>query len=167
MAQKKDTDLLFRQYSALKNHEFSEITGDPEDHKCAFGLVNNVRYNYDLFTEEQKQSLKILLQRIPRTHSIVSPAGKFKVHYNAAGIEAPAYEPGLTPDQNALLVAEALDSSWNFEVNYLGYPPPRDNGGGGDSLYDVYITNTGGGGSGFYGYTEFSLSEKSKTLIIS
>ncbi len=39
-------------------------------------------------------------------------------------------------------VAIAADSAYNFEVNYLGYPPPPpDNGVGGDDKYDIYIEN--------------------------
>ncbi len=48
-------------------------------------------------------------------------------------------------------VAIAADSAYNFEVNYLKYPPPPgDNGDGGDNLYDIYITTA----EGSYGFTQ-------------
>ncbi len=72
------------------------------------------------------------------------------MHYNASGTETPRYQTNLSSDENALLAAQALDSAYNFEVNYLGYPaPPSDKGAGGDNLYDVYIANII-----YYGYTE-------------
>ncbi len=64
----------------------------------------------------------------------------------------PSYNPNWSVEQNVAEVAEALDSVYRFEVNYLGYlSPPGDNGAGGDDKYDVYIQNQGGG---LYGYTE-------------
>jgi hypothetical protein len=48
-------------------------------------------------------------------------------------------------------LAVAFDSSYNFEVNILGYPPPpKDGNNGDDDKYDVYILNLGGG---LYGAT--------------
>ncbi len=50
-------------------------------------------------------------------------------------------------------VANAIDSTYSFEVDYLGYPaPPPDGNEGGDNLYDVYIINQP---SGLYGFTQF------------
>jgi hypothetical protein len=75
--------------------------------------------------------------------SIVSPSGFFRIHYDETGPNAPTY------DINDLAVA--FDSSYNFEVNILGYPaPPSDVNRGGDDKYDVYVLNLGGG---LYGAT--------------
>jgi len=54
-------------------------------------------------------------------------------------------------------VAAALEKSWEDEVTGLGFrAPPNDggdpDGGGGNSLYDVYLQNC----SGYYGYTQGS-----------
>src|SRR3972149_7700908 len=58
----------------------------------------------------------------------------------------------MSIEENLSMAAMSIDSAYNFEVNYLGYPaPPSDNGMGGDNLYDIYIVNLGGG---LYGYTE-------------
>jgi hypothetical protein len=53
-------------------------------------------------------------------------------------------------DLNLLL--QAIDSTYSFEINFLGYPaPPSDGTEGGDDKYDIYIQNL----SGLYGYTQF------------
>ncbi|MDE2732995.1 MAG: DUF6055 domain-containing protein, partial [Gemmatimonadota bacterium] len=46
--------------------------------------------------------------------------------------------------------ATVLDSTWELEVEQLGYnPPPSDNGLGGGEEYDVYVIDLGHGGCGF------------------
>ncbi len=113
--------------------------------KCGFYIVNEVRRNFHLFTNEQQQMLKVFFQRPQRETSFVSPSGYFRIHYNSSGSEVPGY------DLQELAIA--LDSSYNFHINFLGYPvPPHDNGAGGDNLYDVYLVSLG---TGLYGYTEF------------
>jgi hypothetical protein len=121
---------------------------DSIDTKCGFGLINQVVINIDQFSPTQQALIKTLSQRPERDTSFITPSGYFRVHYNLSGTEAPKY------DLNELAIA--LDSSYNFEVNYLGYlPPPSDKGEGGDDKYDVYIVNRGSHGSGDYGYTQF------------
>jgi len=76
------------------------------------------------------------------------------VHYDPTGPNAPGYDLNL--------LAEALDSTYKFEIDFLGYvTPPGDSATnpnipseeyGGDNRYDVYIGNLG---SGFYGFTQF------------
>jgi len=112
--------------------------------KCSFGLVNQVKINYRKYSPERQAVISSILDRPPTDTSIVSPAGKFRIHYNLNGTDKTTY------DVNEL--AKAADSSYNFEVNILGYPPPpSDNGAGGDDRYDVYLQNLGGS---YYGYTE-------------
>ncbi|QQS37333.1 MAG: hypothetical protein IPM56_05090 [Ignavibacteriales bacterium] len=121
--------------------------------KCAFGTVNFVRMNKNLFDAEQQNQIEKITQRTPKQTSIVSPNGFFRIHFNTTGNDIPRYNIAQTPLQNAQLVAQAFDSSYTFEVNYLGYPPPPlDDTSGGDNLYDVYINELG---SGLYGYTEY------------
>lgn len=120
--------------------------------KCGLETVNFVRMNAHLFDLEKQQIINSIAQRVPKQTSIVSPGGFFRIHFNTAGDTIPKYNPSLSAAQNAFLIAEALDSSYNFEVNFLGFPaPPSDGSSGGDNLYDVYIEELG---SGLYGYTE-------------
>jgi hypothetical protein len=125
----------------------------PADRKCGFVLVNQVQFQFERFSSEQKLILKSLLQRPIKQATMVSPFGFFRIHYDYTGSDTPGYDNSLSVDENVMQVAFALDSSFNFEVNYLGFSaPPSDNGAGGDDLYDVYIDNQGGG---LYGYTEW------------
>lgn len=127
-------------------------SGTSQNGKCGLDLVNTLRFNIDSFQPEQQTLLKILLQRPGTTNSMITPGGKFKIHYNQTGVHAPAY--------NLNQLALALDSVYKFEIEYLGYDfPPGDslydpNGSyGGDNRYDVYIQNL----SGLYGYTQFEV----------
>ena len=125
-----------------------------DDHKCGLEIVNAIAFNFDRFSNDQKLLLKPLLQRPVTETSFVTPGGFFRVHYDPTGPNAPGY--------NLDLLAQALDSTYKFEINFLGYnTPPGDSATnpnipaeeyGGDNRYDIYIGNLG---SGFYGYTQF------------
>jgi len=120
--------------------------------KCGFGTVNIIKMNMEKFSLEKQQILNEILQRPQKHTSIVSPSGFFRVHFDTTGFETPRYDNSLSPLENAQQVALALDSAYNFEVTYLGYPPPpKDGNEGGDDLYDVYITSA----DGSYGFTEW------------
>ncbi|MGQ9643062.1 MAG: MXAN_6640 family putative metalloprotease, partial [Ignavibacterium sp.] len=132
-----------RSENKIESEKPAHFSREPE--KCGFGLVNTIALNIDKFLPEQQSILKVLLQRPILQKSIVTPKGYFRIHYDETGINAPKYS--LTE------LALALDSAYNFEVNFLGYPPPPvDNVNGGDSRYDIYILDLGGS---YYGYTQF------------
>lgn len=122
--------------------------------KCGTGLVNDILLNLNYFTSEQRKVLLNILSRPGSDTSFVTPNGFFRVHYYKSGTNAPGYS--LTE------LAIALDSAYNFEVNYLGYPPPPGDSiantpasnYGGDNLYDIYITNISE-----YGYTQPELDK--------
>ena len=125
-----------------------------ENSKCGLELVNSIEFNINSFTEEQQRLLKPLLQRPVTDTSFDTPGGFFKVHYDLSGTHTPGYDLDL--------LAEALDSTYKFEIDFLGYnTPPGDSAAnpnipseeyGGDNRYDVYISNLG---RGFYGFTQF------------
>jgi len=138
-------DSLFNEFVNLRVTELSPGQGTQpqikdEDHKCGLEIVNAVAFNLDMFDNDQQLLLKPLLQR--------------PVHYDPTGPNAPGYDLNL--------LAEALDSTYKFEIDFLGYDtPPGDSTTnpnipseeyGGDNRYDVYIGNLG---SGFYGFTQF------------
>ncbi|MCG6912509.1 hypothetical protein LJE86_01175, partial [bacterium BMS3Abin03] len=103
-----------------------------EERKCGSGLFNSVRLNLNRFTPKQQIEIAKHLQRPDLQTSIVSQSGIFRIHFDTTGSGVPAYSSSLSPYGNALEVSKALDSAYNFEVNYLGYPPPpNDNGQGG------------------------------------
>jgi hypothetical protein len=150
-------DSIFTEYVKLKEqikeNDFSRpSTIQTENSKCGLFLVNFVKQNIDLFTTQQQQLLKTLVGRPSLPKSIITSSGKFRLHYDTTTASKPKYLSSVSIDENLVLAASAIDSAYNFEVNYLGYPaPPSDNGAGGDNLYDVYIQNLGGS---LYGYTE-------------
>ncbi|MCW8816863.1 MAG: hypothetical protein OQK52_03180 [Ignavibacteriaceae bacterium] len=108
----------------------------PGDRKCGFGFANQIKLNFNFFSQEQKNILKPLVERPTLPNSIVSPKQYFRIHYTNTGADAIAYDVNL--------LAQALDSSYYFEIEYLGYPPPPSDGSeGGDDKYDVYVLNLG------------------------
>jgi hypothetical protein len=147
-------DSLFDLYTASHNYNLPDMPqnqqGDSLHTKCGFGTAAEVFIHFNEFSEYQQNILKQLTGRPQTDASIVSPSGFFRIHYYSTGSYVPQY------DVNDF--AKALDSSYNFEVNYLGYPPPPPdtiNGvspadAGGDGRYDVYIVNISD-----YGETDF------------
>ncbi len=146
---KNDLDSLVNLFTYFKGVQTSEnlkklIEIKPAVSKCGFELVNNIAQNFNLLNPSQQKIVAPLLQRPQMQKSIVTQKGFFRVHYDTSGQNAIGY------DLNQLLMA--LDSSYSFEIEYLGYPaPPADGSDGGDSKYDVYVQNL----SGLYGYTQF------------
>ncbi len=126
-----------------------EIILSDEDKKCGLELVNSIKMNLENFPSSQRNVLNKVLQRTPLHTSIVSESGRFRIHFDTTGYNTPSYIPQFTALENAFEVSKAIDSAYNFEVNFLDYlPPPDDFGEGGDNLYDIYIFRTG-----FYGST--------------
>jgi len=142
----QNLDSLYNQLRLIHSdadHRHSELTYE-ENIKCGFGTVANVRATLSQFSNQKQYEILSILSRPATQKSIVSPSGFFRIHYDETGTNAIGY------DVNEL--AAALDSSYNFEVNKLGFlPPPSDNGLGGDNLYDIYVQNLG---AGTYGYTD-------------
>ncbi len=154
---KKFLDSLYSEFVQLKSGFKTEgldlpLRLEEEKHKCGLFLINFVKQNLELFSPEQQQAISSITGRPSVPFSINSPSGRFKIHYDTASTERPKYLSTLSISENLALIASAIDSVYNFEVNFLGYPPPpADFGSGGDDKYDIYIVNLGGG---LYGYTE-------------
>ena len=140
---KKQLDSLYNAFVERYNYKEDNIsTESPEHIKCAFGIASEVVKNLDRYTGEQRQLLKTLLDRPTKQKSLVSPSGFFRIHYDTTGSDIPNYDTSLNADENAMQVGIAADSAYNFEVNYLGYPPPPGDGSdGGDNKLDIYITS--------------------------
>lgn len=145
----QNLDSLYNEFVRIKSNTVNvkqpnQVSTLTETGKCGFSTINEVKINFSKFNPKQKEVLSSLLQRPQSDTSFVTPSGKFRIHYKKTGFDAPGY--------NLNDLAKAVDSSYNYEVNILGYPPPPgDLGAGGDDRYDIYIANLG---SGLYGYTE-------------
>jgi hypothetical protein len=127
-----------------------------KSYKCGFSLISDVKRNFENFTEEQRNVMQPMFSRFNLSNNIATPGGYFRIHYDAQGSNAPAYDINL--------LAQALDSTYNFEIVKLGYPiPPSDGIEGGDDKYDIYIINIP-----YYGYTtpENSIGNKKSTSYI-
>ncbi|MCF6269372.1 MAG: hypothetical protein L3J41_06670 [Melioribacteraceae bacterium] len=160
--------IISMQPTEAQAKEPHSITANTQPTKCGFGIVASANFYFDEFSFEQQNIIRNILGRPDRATSIVSPSGIFRIHYDTTGIHAPDYFNGSknTIQLSVDSLAIAFDSSYNFEINILGYDvPPSDGIDGGDDLYDVYISMLGGG---LYGYTEWeSIGEgKSKSYII-
>jgi hypothetical protein len=146
---KVELDSLYNLFTFIKGVNtsdklYKQLQENPAMKKCGMEMVNTISQNLINYSSEQQQILSKILARPQLQTSTVTPGGFFRVHYDLTGNNALGY------DLNLLL--QALDSSYNFEINSLGYPtPPLDGAEGGDDKYDIYIQNL----AGLYGYTQF------------
>ena len=138
--------------STVNNHAATPTQRSPTALRCGTPYLLQAM---DASTEHQR--LKLVQRRPSTQHSLLTPAGHFRVHYDTEGSDA----VNLTDDDaNGIpdyidLTATVLDSIWVLEVEQLGYnPPPSDNGLGGGDEYDVYVVELGVGRiRNFYGLT--------------
>ena len=104
---------------------------------------------------EYRARLGKLMTRRTAQHNLLSPSGRFRVHYDTEGHHAVSptdSDANGIPDYIDLTLA-ILDSTWVLEIEQLGYnPPPSDNGLGGGDEYDAYVVELGVGKS-YYGFT--------------
>lgn len=137
-------DSMYFAFLRIKNLLGSVYDGYIKDKKCGFGLINSVKMNITLFPQEKRDIISSVLFRPITQKSLITPSGKFRVHFDTSGIHSIQY--------SIEELIKAIDSVYNFEVNLMGFPePPGDFGSGGDDRYDIYIQNI----SPLYGYTEF------------
>ena len=115
-------------------------------------LVQAMSAATDLSPEFQARLGKLARRRTDAQHTLLSPSGRFRIHYDTEGRHAVSPKDD---DANGIpdyidLALVVLDSTWVLEVEQLGYnPPPSDNGLGGGDEYDAYVIDLGGS---YYGY---------------
>lgn len=140
----KSIDSLYLAFLRVKNVLGVEYDHYVKDKKCGFHLINTIKLNLNNLDLEKSGLAKSLLSRPVMQTSILTPSGKFRVHYDTTGPHAIQY--------SVYRLIEAIDSSYNFICNIMGFPlPPSDFGSGGDDRFDFYIMNV----YPLYGYTEF------------
>ncbi len=111
--------------------------------KCGFGIISTLRNNYEKLTNVEKKELHKFLFR-PQLQTYVDAInGKFRIHYDTAGVNA----PNFSIDE----LVSSLDTVYSVEFEKANFPlPPADfNNNGGSNAYDIYILNL----SNYYGYT--------------
>jgi len=83
----------------------------------------------------------------PPTDSVYATAsGHFLIHYDLDSVnKVPATDADSSGHPDFIeMLALYLDSCWSYEVDYLGWRMPPDDGvAGGDGRYDVYPTSIG------------------------
>jgi hypothetical protein len=143
----KEIDKLFASYK-VKSY----------NNKCGFHILANY-YG----TPGDRFGIKGVLQfRPPNETSVVSPSGKFRIHFDTSNVNG--NQPFLYDSLGQKIpnstyafvdsVEEICDYVYHVEVDSLGFPPPpSDSGAGGGNEYDIYIQALG---TGQYGYTDFN-----------
>ena len=131
--------------------EYREPPGLPV---CGTPTLSAVRDAGRQLSPGGQERLAKALARPVLGHDLLSPTGRFRVHYSLEGAGAvediDADSSGVPDYVDA--VAAVLDSAWLFQVQGLGYqPPPSDRGRGGGDEYDVYLADLGG--AGYYGFS--------------
>ncbi len=119
--------------------------------KCGTPAVLSFFLNKDKLDPGLMKSLGVQTVARPTglDDSLVSPSGRFLIHYTTTGTDA-VYSgfPGYADS-----VARIYDEVYNHMVNVLGYPAPPQDGfypGSGDNKFDVYLVNLP---STYYGLT--------------
>ena len=131
-----------RNLSALPEeyHQFSERP------YCGTPVLTAARQAGLQLSREGRERLAKALARPLLERKILSPSGRFKIHYTLEGrnrVDAVDLSGNSIPDYIDV-VAAVLDSTWDLQVGQLGYlPPPADRGLGGGDEYDVYIVQLG------------------------
>lgn len=129
-------DYLFEKY--LRNEN-----GISNSDKCATFQLSYLNQEKENLSYNDRAQLESILARPQLQTSVVSQNGFFRVHYDLTGVNSLGY------DINLLL--QSIDSVYQYEIIYLGYPiPPGDGAEGGDDKYDIYVQNL----AGMYGYTQ-------------
>lgn len=110
--------------------------------KCHFGLLHQVRLNFDRFSFSQQSALYKIMERPDLPYHHITSDGLFKIHYTLDGEDRVSYT-----DENANGIpdyveeaAKALQSAYQVIIRDLGFrPPPSDRTDGPE--WDVYIHN--------------------------
>jgi hypothetical protein len=143
--QAQNLDSLYTKFVAMHAHKTGiqqRTSGSVNAEKCATELAFSIKHNLPKYSLEKQTVLNSILSRPVLSSTIVSPSGKFTIHYDATGYNAPSYSMSD--------LAIALDSAYAFEIGFLGFPaPPINSSVDPDGRYHVYVTDL----SNVYGYT--------------
>lgn len=121
--------------------------------KCGTPIIADLRKYWSSLSAADQDFFDEILQRPYTQNSLVSPAGKFRLHFDTSGFNRVPAEDGNSngiPDYIDQ-AAQEFDYCYSIEIDTLQYRiPPSDNGVAGEEI-DVYFQNL----SNAYGYTDF------------
>jgi len=123
-----------------------------EPGKCGTSALALAYAKWNDLSASVRQSVLQALQRPGMQKDRLSPSGRFRIHYDTTGVDAPALItagpagqriPG-SAERFIDSVAVYFDSIWKFEIDSLHYTaPPPDGLQGGGPEYDIYVEELG------------------------
>ncbi len=143
-----EAEAVVYQFMAIRNSENLPQEYRPKEpffSRAGTTLKAHVKSLWPTLSASQQEVLQPLLQRPTRERlpdTLVSPNGRFKIHYTTSGTDAAA----LNFIQET---AATFDYVYDFEVGELGYRAPLNDSGIDGPEIDIYIYNYPG-----YGETE-------------
>lgn len=151
-----ETALLYELYEALEPASLPSEYRDeaPGPRGCATPLILDALEARKGGSPGYGSALAKILARPRLSHQVLSPSGRFRIHYDIEGENAvdPADADGNAIPDYVDVTAAVIDSMWHLEIETLGYdPPPTDGVKGGGDEYDIYIEQIPGG---YYGLTQ-------------
>lgn len=116
---------------------------DAEVIKSGFGVSSALRLNWEKFSIQQQSILKASAYRPSADTSIVTPGGRFRIHYSMSGSNAIDLEDS---DGNQIpdyidAVSSAADSAYMIEVEFLGFKAPLSDDNIDGPEWDIYVRN--------------------------
>lgn len=135
-----------------------------EPGKCGTGALVLAYARWNELSAPVRQAVLQALQRPGLQKNRLSPSGQFRVHYDTAGVDAPALiTPGPggvriagTAEQFVDSVASYFDRMWKYEIDSLNYiAPPSDGLQGGGPEFDIYVEELG---TDMFGQTSWNQS---------
>lgn len=120
--------------------------------KCGTSALMLALTQWHTLQPSTKQAVLQAVQRVSRHKSRLSPTGRFRIHYDTAGVNAPAL---ITPGPNGQRipgtvekfvdsVANTFEQIWSLQIDSLHLEaPPSDGPQGGGPEYDIYVEELG------------------------
>jgi hypothetical protein len=151
--------------SVESSRSISRILGIPpaESGKCGTSALVYAHLHWNELSLQKRTAIQKILNRPAKQKDRLSRSGRFRVHYDTTGIDAPSLitsGPNSQKIPNSVeqyidSVGACFDFAWKLEVDTLGYlPPPSDGMQGGGPEYDVYVSQRGLGDFGLTNWDE-------------
>lgn len=150
--------------SSTRNIERILGISTTEPGKCGTSALALAYARWSELGVQTRQAVLQALQRPGMQKNTLSPSGRFRIHYDTSGINAPALiTPGPggqripgTVQRFIDSVGSYFDSVWKLEVDSLHYAaPPSDGLQGAGPQFDIYVQELG---TDMFGQTSWSPS---------
>lgn len=140
--------------SVAPSRSISGILGISPDSsgKCGTSDLIYAHLHWNELSVQKKAAIQKILDRPTKQKDRLSPSGRFRIHYDATGVDSPSLitaGPNSQKIPNSVeqyidSVGACFDYAWKLEVDTLGFlAPPSDGTQGGGPEYDVYVSELG------------------------